>query len=164
MHWSRLLSATIMAALLVGGLWAPAAEAQKSTIPNGAGEIRKDRKWWTNQLRMARESGARTLHELQAAPVDESSPVDENLLQNARNTYILIRSAKAGIEIYRGEQKFADPVLDLVLRNVNEAWVLARTPVDRASWRMPRAEYLSLSIQELSRSMRLLDQTLIILP
>jgi hypothetical protein len=29
---------------------------------------------------------------------------------------------------------------------------------------MPRDEYLSLSIQELSRSLRLLDQALIILP
>lgn len=161
MYWVRVVSALILVGCLV---WAPAAQAQKSTVLNGGSEIRKDRTWWTSQLRQARETAARTLSELQAAPADDSAPVDEMLLQNARNTYILIRAARAGMEIYKSEQRFPDPLLDLMFQNVTEAWTRARTPVDKATWRMPRDEYLSLSIQELSRSLRLLDQTLIILP
>lgn len=161
MRWSRAASAVILVGCLV---WAPVAQAQKSTLLNGAGEIRKDRFWWASQLRQARETGGRTLQELQAAPPDDSEPVDETMLQNARNTYILIRSARAGMEIYKSEQRFPDPLLDLMFQNVTEAWTRARTPVDKATWRMPRDEYLSVSILDLARSLRLLDQTLVLLP
>lgn len=113
---------------------------------------------------MAKERGSRALAGLEATSVDESVPIDEDVLQAARDCYVLIRAARTGMEIYKGDQKYPDPMMDLAMRKITESWNLARTPVNKVSWGLPRHQYLTEAITDLRRSMRLLDQTLILLP
>jgi hypothetical protein len=49
------------------------------------------------QLRLASDVGRRLLAGLQAAPPDESVPLDQSLHKAARNTYVLIRAARHGM-------------------------------------------------------------------
>jgi hypothetical protein len=164
MHWARYTSLRLVILLLASLTWLPTAQAQKSSLAPEADRIGKQQVWWTGQLRMARQTGEKALVGLQSTPVDDSIPIEEGVLQAARNTYILIRAAKAGMEIYKGEQKYPDPLTDVAVRRITEAWHLARTPVDKVSWGLSRQQYLTLAIEDLSKSLRLLDQTLLLLP
>jgi hypothetical protein len=150
--------------LIASVVWTPPAHAQKTSLPANVVRIGKEQTWWTGQLRMARQIGGQALVGLQNAPTDDSVPIDEGVLQATRDTYVLIRAAKAGIEIFKGEQKFPDPIMDLTLQRVTQAWNLARTPVDKISWGLSRQEYLTLAIRDLGTSLRLMDQVLIVLP
>ena len=140
------------------------AEAQKTTIPSSMTGVRRDQAGWSSQLRLAREIGQRTLTGLRNAPIDEGSPIDESVHQAARDTYVLIRAARYGIMEAVNNDKFHDPILQLTAKRVEQAWHLSRFPVDKASSGMPRQEYLETSVLELSKSMRLLDQILVVLP
>jgi hypothetical protein len=53
---------------------------------------------------------------------------------------------------------------DLVFKRVDEAWNLARAPVDRISWGNSRTEYLEVSIHNLRRSLQLVDQVFVLMP
>lgn len=140
------------------------AEAQKTTVPDSMTVIKRDQKWWTGQLRLAREFGRKALIGYRDAPIDEGSPIDPAVHQAARDTYVLLRAAQSGIVGSVNDDKWHDPLLEITSRKVTEAWHLARVPVDKASSSMSRPEYLELSVGNLTRSMGLLDQVLITLP
>jgi len=140
------------------------AQAQKSTVAEGLLVQKAETAWWMGQLQQARAFGAKALAGLQASPPTDSEPVDEAVLQAARNTYVLIRSARGGIEMAKSHRRVNDPMLDVVFQRVDEAWNLARVPVDQISWGKPRAEYLDVSTASLARSLRLLDQVFVLMP
>jgi hypothetical protein len=53
-------------------------------------------------------------------------------------------------------------MLDLACKRVDQAFNLARYPVDFTG--VPRSEYISNSVQNLNQAIRLINQTLVILP
>ncbi len=140
------------------------AYAQKTTVAPISLLEKPDKAWWMGQLRQARQFGGRALAGLQGAPMDDSTPIDEDVLQDARNTYALIRSARGGIAIARADRHQADPMIDLVFKRVDDAWNLARVPVDRVNWGNSRAEYLGAAVPSLQRSLQLLDQVFLLMP
>lgn len=158
----KYLPALLSVALLA--VTAAPAHAQKTTLSASTTVVKRDTKWWTGQLRLAREIGQRALIGFQNAPMDEGTPIDEAVYQASRDTYVLIRSARYGIEGAVADDKWHDPLLEITARKVNEAWQLSRSAVDKAQSSMPRQEYLALSVHDLSRAMHLLDQVLITLP
>lgn len=159
---SRRLSVLLSLVLLT--MVATPVDAQKTTLPATATAVKREPRWWTGQLRQARELGQKALVAFQNAPTDEGSPIDEAAHQAARDYYVLIRSARYGIDGSLHEDKFHDPLLEVTARKVNEAWQLSRSPVDKASSSMSRQEYLELAVRDLRQSVRLLDQVLILLP
>jgi hypothetical protein len=169
-HLTRIYPGYSMRSIWVGLLHlasltsASPARAQKTTVPESLLAQRAERTWWMGQLRQARQFGGRALAGLQGTQPNDSDPVEETVLQAARDTYVLIRSARGGIEMARSDRRHNDPVLDLVFRRVDEAWVLARAPVDQASWGKSKAEYLDVSISSLRQSLRLLDQVFVLMP
>ena len=134
------------------------ARAQKTTIPSGVTAVKRDQAWWTSQLRLARETGRKALVGLQHAPTD-----DESVLQACRDTYVLVRAARYGVMEAVRDDKTHDPLLQLTMKRVEQAWTLSRTAVDKAG-SAGRQEYLEAAVRDLGQSMRLLDQVLIILP
>lgn len=153
-----------MLALLFWLGWASPCFAQKTTLPVSAYAASNKSAVYTGQLRMASEMGRRALASLQAAPTDEGVPLEESVVQPARDTYVLIRAARAGIGLAREGRKFSDPLLDLAFKRVDDAWNLSRTPVDKYSWGMTRQEYLDISVRDLTKALRLVDQVLVLLP
>jgi hypothetical protein len=142
----------------------PESTAQKTTLPPELVRASMEPSKISRQLRMASELGRTVLNGLQALPADDTVPLDPGVLQGAKNTYVLIRTAKEGVELRMDRQKFKDPMTEVPFRRLVEAWNLSRTPVDKASWGMTRAEYLSISIRDLSRALQLVDQVLVMLP
>ena len=115
------------------------------------------------QLRQASLLGRRTIREIQALPVDDSVPVDPQVRYNARQVYVLLRAGRWGMELaMQRETNFHDPMLKLAHKRVDQAWNLARTPVDNTA--LPRAEYVSTSVRDLTSALRLIDQALMIIP
>jgi hypothetical protein len=144
--------------------WAAPAAAQKVTLPAGVLAASNKREVYTGQLRMAAELGRRALASIAAAPTDDSAPFDESVVQPARDTYALIRSARHGMELARENQRIQDPVLDIAFKRVNDAWNLSRTPVDLFSWGTTHQEYIDKSVRDLTRALYLVDQVLTLLP
>lgn len=140
------------------------ANAQKTTLPPGVLAASPDKSMTKNQLRMATNLGRKAIEGFQAASSDESVPIDEDVRQAARNTYALIRSARHGLELSLENKKFPDPVDQLALKRLTDAWNISRYPVDKETWAVPRREYLSTSVRELSRALQIVDQVLILLP
>lgn len=153
-----------MLALLLCVAWASPSFAQKTTLPVSAYTASNKSAVYTGQLRMASEIGRRALTSLQAAPTDEGVPLEESVVQPARDTYVLIRAARHGIELAREDRKISDPLLELAFKRVDDAWNLSRTPVDKLSWGMTRQEYLDISVRDLTKALRLVDQVLVLLP
>jgi len=154
-----------MALILVSLLTvASPAEAQKTTVPAVMLAEKPETAWWMTQLRQARQFGATALAGLEATPTDDAIPVDEKVLQAARDTYVLLRSARGGIGIARNDRRYSGPITELVFKRVDEAWNLARVPVDRISWGNSRTEYLEVSIPSLRRSLQLVDQVFALMP
>ena len=118
----------------------------------------------TSQLQAASRVGRQALEGLKALPPDDAVPIDPEVLKKARETYGLIRAARHGMELKKQADRFPDPTLAVAFKRVDEAFNLARIPVDKASWGINRSEYLRLSIPSLSRALRLVDQALVILP
>jgi hypothetical protein len=159
LHSAWLLTATVVLWLL-----APmSAYAQKTTLP--AEMLKTSADMWVakRQLQMGAELGRRVIQGLEAAPADASTPLDENLIQSARNTYALIRSAKESMEARKIYMKYPDPAFDLAYKRVLDAWNLSRTPVDMEK-DVYRPQYLATSLRDLKRALELVDQALIILP
>lgn len=140
------------------------AAAQKVTLPAGVLAASNKSAVYTGQLRMASELGRRALASLEAAPTDDSAPLDESVVQPARDTYALIRSARHGMELARENQKITDPLLDLAFKRVDDAWNLSRTPVDKFSWGMTHQQYIDVSVRDLTKALHLVDQVLVLLP
>jgi len=135
-----------------------------TTLPANQIRVGKEKELWTRQLEMARRIGGKALLGLRNAPMDDSVPIDSSVLQAARDNYVLIRAAKQGMEIFKNDQKFPDPIMELAVQRVTAAWHLARTAVDRHSWGLSRQEYLTVAVRDLGMSVQLVDQVLIILP
>ena len=117
-----------------------------------------------NQLLQFSLLTRKNLRDIQALPADDSIPVDPVVRSNARRAYILIRAARWGINLAMQKATYQDPMLVLAHKRVEEAWNLSRYPVDFAQPNVPRAEYISKSVQDLSRSLKLVQQALVILP
>lgn len=135
-----------------------------SSLPASEVRVGKEKVLWTGQLEKARRIGGKALLGLQAAPTDESVPIDTSVLQAVRDNYVLIRAAKQGMEVFKSDLKFPDPLMDMAVQRITSAWHLARTPVDQHSWGLSRQDYLTASVRDLSRSLQLLEQALAILP
>ena len=124
---------------------------------------RRDPAVFKEQLRQASVLGRRSIREIQALPVDDSVPVDPQVRHRARQVYVLLRAGRWGMELaMQRETTYHDPMLRLAHKRVDQAWNLARTPVDGTS--MPRAEYVSVSVRDLTRAVQLIDQALVIIP
>ena len=57
--------------LILSLSWSSQGSAQKTSLPASEVRIDKRQSFWTNQLRMARQSGGRALVGLQNAPADD---------------------------------------------------------------------------------------------
>ena len=117
---------------------------------------------YKSQLRDAAALGRRTLKAIEALPNDDSVPIDPKVLNDANSTYVLIRAARHGMELQREYQKFPDPMLELAFKRVDQAWNLARVPIDYRG--LPRHQYIPRATGDLTQALRLLDQALVILP
>jgi len=96
-----------------------------------------------------------------AIPADNATPVDATSLQAARDGYVLMRAARHGLNWQRDDRKFPHPILDMVFKRVEDAWNLARTPVDRTG--SDPVVYAQMSIPHMTQAIRLLDQALALL-
>lgn len=160
----RSTRAIVAAVIALSLVWAGPAPAQKTTLPPSLNTSNPQSAFIKNQLKVARDLGRKALAGLEAMPADDSMPIDETTLQNARDAYVLIRAARHGMELAKEQSRFPDPTLDLAFKRVDAAWNLARGPVDRARSGIPRAQYKQESIQNLNQAVRLLDQAMVIMP
>jgi hypothetical protein len=123
-----------------------------------------------SQLKLAVVWGREVLARLEAAPTDDSAPIDPVLLKKARETYALIRTGRHGFILERewndGRKGILpDPIKDLAFKRVDNAWNLARTAVDlSSSLGTPRAEYLQRSADDMRQAIQQINQALAILP
>jgi len=156
----------LTAAVLLGVGSLNLALAQKTTLPVSAYTSVGQSSVYTQQLRMASELGRRALAALENAPTDEGVPLDESVVQPARDTYVLIRAARHSMELARETQKYPDPLLEIAFKRVDSAWNLSRTPVDKFSWgeSLTRRQYLDVSVHDLTLALHLVDQVLMLLP
>src|SRR5262245_36000154 len=114
------------------------------------------------QLVQFTQLSRRTLREIQALPVDDSIPVDGLVHHHAHQNYVLIRTAWHGTELAIQRQTYQDPLLSLANKRLEAAKDLARFPVDNRG--LQRSEYISRSVQDLTRAIQLVNQALAILP
>jgi len=116
-----------------------------------------------SQLRQASLLCKRMAQEIQSLPPDDPAPIDPNLKWRAHQVYALLRAARWGMELaQQREESYKDPMLDLAYKRVDQAFNLARYPVDFTG--VPRSEYISNSVQNLNQAIRLINQALVILP
>jgi hypothetical protein len=78
--------------------------------------------------------------------------------------YVLIRAARSGMVDARGAKKFHDPVDDLVIKKVTDAWNMARRPLDDATSAIPRDEYIALSVRHMNATAVHLQTVVPLLP
>jgi hypothetical protein len=155
----------LLAAAVAFGILVPLpADAQKVTLPEETVKARPDLSVAKRQLTMADELGRRMLQSFRAAQANGAIPVDESLVQPARNTYALIRAARESMALRKEYMKYPDPVFELAYKRVTDAWNLSRTPVDKYTWSLERDNYLSISVRDVDRALQLVQQALIILP
>src|SRR5262249_56086846 len=115
------------------------------------------------QLRQASLLCKRMAQEIQSLPSDDPAPVDPALKGRAHQAYALLRAARWGMELAKQrEESYQDPMLDLAYKRVDQAFNLARYPVDFTG--APRSEYISNSVQNVNQAIRLINQALVILP
>ena len=154
----------LVAAVIFGILVPLPADAQKVTLPEEMVKARPELSVAKQQLTMYTEHARRLLQTYRMALANESIPIDENLVQPARNTYALIRAANESMGLMKQYMKYPDPVFELARKRLLEAQNLTRTPVDRYTWSMQREAYLSLSVRDVERALQLKEQALVILP
>jgi hypothetical protein len=155
----RSMSRAYAVALVVSALlgWPFPARAQQSSLPPNVIAPSRENSVIRNQLTLAKKLEQQAVEGFMAIPGDNSVPVDPVSLQAARDAYILIRAARHGMGWQKEAKKFPDPVFDLVYKRVDEAWNLARTPVDRAG--QPE-----LAVRDGNQAIRLLNQVLAMMP
>jgi hypothetical protein len=155
-------SGAVMFMLALGGI--TPATAQKTTLDASTLTASKNPAVIRNQLMLAARLGRTTLAGLEAASPDGPLPMDESVVQPARDTYVLIRAALQGLEHVKESERFPDPLIDLVHKRVLDAWNLSRTPVDLSNREGTRQDYLGRAIPDLRQALRLIDQALVLLP
>ena len=159
--WAVWAAAGALACVLT---WAGNAAAQPTSLPLSVTKASQDLRTIRNQLEMAQQFGRTAMQKLKATPRDNSIPLDTDTIRAFRDTYVMIRAAKEGVELRKDRQKYPDPVLELAHKRLFEAWNLARTPTDKLSWSLPRARFLDISIRDMGQALRLVDQVLVLLP
>jgi hypothetical protein len=157
----HLIFSISMLSLIVAA--APRAMAQ-TKLPESAFTPSPESATISRQLRLAQQLGRKALAGLEATSPSDSTPIDPGVVQAARETYGLIRSARHGMELSRAGKKFSDPIFDLNFKKVSQAWDLSRIPVDKLSWGVNRQEYLAQAVPALRQALRLVDQVLIVMP
>jgi len=158
----RMLVVTLVVALAFFGRvsWQAPAHAQADIDIKGS----RDPATIKSQLRMARQFGDKTLKALREELPEPSGHFTPETVHTAKLTYAYIRAAKGGIEIALSMQRFPDPVLGLTHKKVEEAWNLARPAASKITWDLSRQDFLAEAVPSLTRSMRLVDQALILMP
>jgi hypothetical protein len=117
---------------------------------------------YKSQLREAVALGRKTLRAIETLPNDDSVPIDPKVLNDARSTYVLVRAARHGMNLQREYLKYPDPMLELAFKRVDQAWDLARVPIDYRT--LPRHQYIPRASGDLTQALRLINQALVILP
>jgi hypothetical protein len=159
------LTVCTLALILTGTSHAGAQDSydKLTTLPESAFAFSYNPVVIKQQLRMASQFARKVLAGLQAASLDDAVPIDDLVVRQSRDTYGLLRSARSGMGLYKGTQKFPDPTFELAYKRVTQAWDLARIPVDRRCC-LPRQAYLAEAIPALTEAIRLVDQALVIMP
>lgn len=157
------LSAAVASALAVMLFPAPVL-AQKTTLPPGTAKVSTEPVVIVQQIKLAiaEERKAMAFYEV-AGPHDSI----EEAHQAASNGYVLIRSAKEGVQGIRAtKKKFPDPVLEVVLQKLNAAWNKSRGPVDHIApaGGNSRMGYLKVSVRQFSETIAMLEQILLMWP
>lgn len=152
-----------LASLAVGVL---PARAQKSTLPEYVTKPTQQPAGIVSQLQLAITEEKRAL-----AGYEVSGPADDitDYHQAASNAYVLIRAAREGMFQMIGTKKlrnryYSDPMLDLAFKKVTAAWNRSRAPVDHVNWSGRREDYLAKSRQQLSETIAMLEELLLIFP
>jgi len=130
--------------------------AQDDTQPS------KEPAVFKSQLLQFSQLTKKNLREIQALSPDDSTPIDPALRGSTQRAYQLIRAAQWGMGVAIQTQTYKDPMLVLAQKRAEQAWNLARYPVDFTN--VPRAEYISQSAEKLTQALRLVQQALVILP
>lgn len=159
--YGSVLVACALAGALVAGSLAPAF-AQKSNLPPAVLKITPETAIIDSQIKLALNYAKRALEKYEALGELDSL---EFAHQDASNCYVLLRVAREGM-IMRKESKRrgVDPVLDIALKKLDDAWNISRAPVERLSWGQSRQEYLKLSVNHMGRTIALLEQLVLIFP
>jgi hypothetical protein len=148
-------------ALVVSLTLPPLVHAQQTTLPSSLLRASREPVIFASQLRMAVDQATVALAGFQAG--GDSISI-EQAVQSARNAYVLIRSARAGMILKKEARRFGDAVLDHTIQRTTEAWNLARTPVDAYTFGLTRQEYRSKSIRALSEALTILELVLAGMP
>jgi len=122
----------------------------------------KDPAVFKAQLLQATQLTRKNIRDIQALSPDDSSPLDPAVTESCHRVYALLRAAQWGMNVAIGQQTYKDPLLVLAQKKTEEAWNLTRESAQ--SWGGTRAEYISRSVENLSRSLRLAQQALAMLP
>lgn len=153
------LSLTVVPAMLP-------ALAQKATLAPGLAKVSREPKVIVNQIQLAIEEEKKALAGFESAASEEALI---EARQAAINAYVLIRSARNGVEDIRDRNhrqgKFPDPLLELVWVRIDRAWNTSRWPVD--AYQPPgsgRARYIQDSIERMRESVALLHQIIYMWP
>jgi hypothetical protein len=141
---------------LLGAARPAAARAQASLDA-----ISLDPRVQATQLRRALELSQRAVREFQQLGPEQ--PFDQPL-RTMNQVYVLIRAARSGMVDARGAKKFHDPVDDLVIKKVTDAWNMARRPLDDATSAIPRDEYIALSVRHMNATAVHLQTVVPLLP
>jgi len=131
-------------------------QAQDDTQPS------KEPAVFKSQLLQFSQLTKKNLREIQALSPDDSTPIDPALRGSTQRAYALIRAAQWGMGVAIQQQTYKDPMLVLAQKRAEQAWNLARYPVDYTN--VPRSEYISQSAEKLTQALRLVQQALVILP
>ena len=145
---------------IVGMLLCSAAQSwpvEPPPVPPSMFQVIRNSAHIAGQLRLAVHLGKYVLEEL--STVDEAEPLD-NIVGSARNVYVLIRAARAGMEHQRDARKAPSPLLEYAYNETTSAWNLARLPVDRSHDRLPRAQYLNEAIRSLRQAIEIVERVL----
>src|SRR5262245_53174388 len=109
-------------------------QAQDDTQPS------KEPAVFKSQLLQFTQLTRKNLREIQALSPDDSTPIDPALRGSTQRAYALIRAAQWGMGVAIGQQTYKDPALVLAQKRAEQAWNLARYPVDYTN--VPRSEYI----------------------
>lgn len=142
------------------------AHAQKSTLPEYVTKPTRQPSGIVSQLELAIKEEKRAL-----AGYEVSGPGDDitEYHQAASNAYVLIRAAREGMFNMIGMKKlknpnYTDPMLDLAFKKATVAWNHSRAPVDRIHNAVKRQEYLETSRRQLTETIAMLEELLLIFP
>ena len=147
-----------------------AGPARAQGVPESMLRSSRDTAVIKGQLRLAVTLGSEVLAGLQAAPLDDSVPLDPALIKKARETYALVRAGRHGFELeneWNDGKKgiIRDPIKELAFKRVDVAWNLSRTPIESlTSAGVSRADYLQHATEDLAKAIQLINQALVILP